>query len=42
VSDIVGAGEEFTEFVSDQELSRAMDKLISLVLDVSHECEKGA
>lgn len=41
VSDIVGGGEEFTEFVSDQELSKAMDKLITLVLDVSHEYEKG-
>jgi DeoD family purine-nucleoside phosphorylase len=37
VSDIVGGGEEFTKFVSDQELAQAMDKLISLVLDVSHE-----
>ena len=42
VSDIVGGGEEFTEFVSDQELSKAMDSLINLVLDVSHEYEKGA
>jgi DeoD family purine-nucleoside phosphorylase len=42
VSDIVGGGEEFTEFVSDQELAQAMDKLITLVLDVAHECEKGA
>lgn len=41
VSDIVGGGEEFTAFVSDQELSKAMDKLITLVLDVSHEHEKG-
>ncbi|KPK63936.1 hypothetical protein AMJ83_04475 [candidate division WOR_3 bacterium SM23_42] len=36
VSDIVGGGEEFTKFVSDQELAQAMDKLITLVLDVSH------
>lgn len=37
VSDIVAGGEEFTKFVSDQELAQAMDRLISLVLDVSHE-----
>ncbi|MDH4211770.1 MAG: purine-nucleoside phosphorylase [candidate division WOR-3 bacterium] len=35
VSDIVGGGEEFTKFVSDQELAKAMDGLITLVLDVS-------
>jgi DeoD family purine-nucleoside phosphorylase len=40
VSDIVGGGEEFTKFVSDQELAQAMDKLISLVLDVSYEHSK--
>jgi len=40
VSDIVGGGEEFTKFVSDQELAQAMDRLISLVLDVSHEYSK--
>ncbi len=38
VSDIVGGGgEEFTKFVSDQELAQAMDRLISLILDVSQE-----
>ena len=35
VSDVVGRGEEFTKFVSDQELAQAMDKLIAFVLDVS-------
>jgi DeoD family purine-nucleoside phosphorylase len=42
VSDIVGGGEEFTTFVSDQELTKAMDMLIKLVLDVSHQFNKGA
>jgi DeoD family purine-nucleoside phosphorylase len=37
VSDVVGRGEEFTKFVSDQELAQAMDKLIAFVLDVSNE-----
>ncbi|MBE0432506.1 purine-nucleoside phosphorylase [candidate division WOR-3 bacterium] len=37
VSDIVGGGEEFTKYVSDQELAQAMDRLISFVFDVVHE-----
>lgn len=37
VSDIVGGGEEFTKYVSDQELTQAMDRLISFVFDVVHE-----
>jgi DeoD family purine-nucleoside phosphorylase len=37
VSDVVGGGEEFTKFVSDQELSKAMEKLITFVLNVFHE-----
>ncbi|UCG30787.1 MAG: purine-nucleoside phosphorylase [candidate division WOR-3 bacterium] len=41
VSDIVGGGEEFTKFVSDQELAKAMDRLITLVLDVSHKLSEG-
>jgi DeoD family purine-nucleoside phosphorylase len=36
VSDVVGGGEEFTKFVSDQELSKAMERLIAFVLDVFH------
>lgn len=35
VSDIVGGGEEFTKYVSDQELAKAMENLITMVLDVS-------
>ena len=42
VSDIVGGGEEFTKFVSDQELTKAMDMLIKLVLDVSNIFNQGA
>uniref|UniRef100_A0A7C4XGH6 Uridine phosphorylase n=1 Tax=candidate division WOR-3 bacterium TaxID=2052148 RepID=A0A7C4XGH6_UNCW3 len=34
VSDVVGRGEEFTKFVSDEELKVGMENLISLVLDV--------
>ncbi len=40
VSDIVGGGEGFTKFVSDEELAQAMDKLITLVLDIGHELGK--
>ena len=32
VSDIVGGGEEFTKFVTDDDLAKGMDKLIELVL----------
>ncbi|MGB7055876.1 MAG: purine-nucleoside phosphorylase [bacterium] len=42
VSDVVGGGEEFTKFVSDQKLAQAMDKLIEFVLDVSSEYDKGS
>ncbi len=35
VSDVVGGGEEFTKFVSDGELSKAMDRLIEFVLEVA-------
>ena len=41
VSDIVGGGEEFTKFVSDQELAKAMDVLIAMVLDVGSELAPG-
>lgn len=37
VSDIVGGGDEFTKYVSDQELAQAMDRLISFVLEVVHK-----
>jgi DeoD family purine-nucleoside phosphorylase len=33
VSDIVGAGEEFTEYVTDEDLKKGMDKLVNLVLE---------
>jgi hypothetical protein len=42
VSDIVGGGEEFTKFVSDQELAKTMDRLITMVLDVSSEISGGS
>jgi DeoD family purine-nucleoside phosphorylase len=35
VSDIVGGGEDFTEFVSDEKLSKAMEKLILFVLETA-------
>lgn len=35
VSDIVGGGEGFTEFVSDKDLSNAMEDLIRLVLETA-------
>lgn len=35
VSDIVGGGESFTEFVSDKDLSNAMEDLIRLVLETA-------
>lgn len=34
VSDVVGRGEEFTKFVTDEELRQGMEKLITLVLEV--------
>ncbi len=34
VSDVVGRGEEFTKFVTDEELGQGMEKLITLVLEV--------
>ncbi len=34
VSDIVGGGEEFTKFVTDEDLRKGMDKLIAYVLKV--------
>ncbi|MEO0142021.1 MAG: purine-nucleoside phosphorylase [candidate division WOR-3 bacterium] len=36
VSDVVGRGEEFTKFVSDEELKAKMDILINLVLEVCY------
>ncbi len=35
VSDIVGGGEEFTEFVSDEAITQAMEKLIRCVLETA-------
>jgi purine-nucleoside phosphorylase len=40
VSDVVGGGEEFTKFVSDQELAKAMDKIIEIVQDTYYENTK--
>jgi DeoD family purine-nucleoside phosphorylase len=37
VSDIVGGGEEFTKYVTDEELQSSMDKLITLVLELCGE-----
>ncbi|MCK4250303.1 purine-nucleoside phosphorylase [candidate division WOR-3 bacterium] len=34
VSDIVGGGEEFTKYVTDQDLAKGMDRLISYVLEI--------
>lgn len=34
VSDIVGGGEEFTKYVTDQDLAKGMDQLINYVLEV--------
>lgn len=34
VSDIVGGGEEFTKFVTDEALKKSMDQLINFVLEV--------
>jgi DeoD family purine-nucleoside phosphorylase len=46
VSDVLGEGkggeEEFTKFVSDQELAQSMEKLIKFVLDVCYLYEKGS
>uniref|UniRef100_A0A7V3RIK0 Uridine phosphorylase n=1 Tax=candidate division WOR-3 bacterium TaxID=2052148 RepID=A0A7V3RIK0_UNCW3 len=36
VSDVVGRGEEFTKFVSDEELRNGMERLIDLVLEVCY------
>ena len=37
VSDIVGGGEEFTEFVSDTDLVKGMDQLIHYVLEIFYQ-----
>lgn len=34
VSDIVGGGEEFTKYVTDQDMAKGMDQLINYVLEV--------
>ncbi len=34
VSDIVGGGEEFTKYVTDQDLAKGMDQLINYVLEI--------
>jgi len=39
VSDIVGGGEEFTKFVSDDDLQKMMNKLIEYVLEVFYHCK---
>uniref|UniRef100_A0A7C6EHT0 Uridine phosphorylase n=1 Tax=candidate division WOR-3 bacterium TaxID=2052148 RepID=A0A7C6EHT0_UNCW3 len=39
VSDVVGRGEEFTKFVTDEELRDGMEKLIDLVLEVCYALE---
>ncbi|MGB9720135.1 MAG: purine-nucleoside phosphorylase [bacterium] len=39
VSDVVGRGEEFTKFVTDEELKRGMERLIELVLEVCYVLE---
>lgn len=33
VSDIVGGGEEFTDYVTDEDLKKGMEKLVNLVLE---------
>jgi DeoD family purine-nucleoside phosphorylase len=37
VSDIVGADEHFTKFVTEEELAKGMDSLIEFVLELVHE-----
>ncbi len=39
VSDVVGRGEEFTKFVTDDELRAGMAKLVRLVLEVCYKLE---
>lgn len=39
VSDVVGRGEEFTKFVTDEELKQGMEKLIALVLETFYELD---
>jgi len=39
VSDIVGGDEEFTKYVSDEDLARGMDLTINFVLEVFYQCE---
>lgn len=34
VSDIVGGGEEFTKYVTDQDMAKGMDQLINYVLEI--------
>jgi DeoD family purine-nucleoside phosphorylase len=37
VSDVVGGGEEFTKFVTDEDLKKGMDQLIKYVLEVFYQ-----
>lgn len=39
VSDVVGQGEEFTKFVTDEELKQGMERLIELVLETFYELD---
>ncbi|MEO0136569.1 MAG: purine-nucleoside phosphorylase [candidate division WOR-3 bacterium] len=39
VSDVVGRGEEFTKFVTDEELKTGMERLIRLVLEVCYKLD---
>ncbi|KPJ74174.1 hypothetical protein AMJ52_01545 [candidate division TA06 bacterium DG_78] len=38
VSDVVGGGKNFTTFVSDADLAKAMEQLIQYVLETVHQC----
>ncbi len=42
VSDIVGGGEEFTKFVTDEDLKKGMEQLIHYILEVFHRCESSS
>ena len=39
VSDILGGGEEFTKFVTDEDLSNGMDRLVNFVLETVIKCD---
>ena len=39
VSDIVGGGEEFTKFVTDEDLANGMDRLVNFVLETVIKCD---